>query len=269
MNHDEVKEKLLKLRDCKEEYTVLFSGNKSKRVNGLYDPNHRDIIIHNQNFNRDEAGNHALFYTAMHELAHHIQYTENHKGKTKGHTQGFYAILDDLVDKAEELGIYAMPISPATQDLIDEARSISQEIAALQKRLGRIMIDLQSRCDEEGIRMEDVAARKIQMSKKTLERSVQAHNLNVPDEVGIDIQNAAITARDAETREAIVQAGMDGQSVAQAKRATAFAAPAEEDETLSLVKEKRRLERSIEHLTRRLEAVEEQLESRGDYESEH
>jgi Zn-dependent peptidase ImmA (M78 family) len=66
MNQDQVKEKLLKLHDCTEDFIVIFSGKKSKKVNGLYKPDKREIIIHNRNLDNDNL----LLYTAIHELAH-------------------------------------------------------------------------------------------------------------------------------------------------------------------------------------------------------
>jgi peptidoglycan hydrolase CwlO-like protein len=61
----------------------------------------------------------------------------------------------------------------------------------------------------------------------------------------------------------MIHAGKEGKSVAQAKR-TLTSPPAQEDETVSLVKEKRRIERTIESLTHRLEELNEQLEGRDE-----
>ena len=265
MNQDIVKKNLLKLHDCKEDFTLIFSGKKSRKVNGLYHWEKHEIIIHNRNFHKDAGGinDDGIFFTAMHELAHHIQYTEHKQKSVKAHTQLFYAILDDLADKAEKKGLYKINISKNTQKLIDEARNISIEIAELQKRLGTVIRTLYEKCEQEGLRFEDIIERKAQISRQTMKRSEKASSLNLPDDIGIDIQEAAIKERDEEKREAIIHAGQNGKSIAQAKRATA--APVDqEDETVSLVKEKRRIERTIESLKRRLEEVEEHLKSKGE-----
>lgn len=262
MNQDQVKENLLKLYDCEEEYTVIFSGKMSKKVNGLYKSDTREIIIHNRNFKADEAGDNLLFFTAIHELAHHIQFTEYGK-KRSTHNTLFYSILDDLADKAEAMGLYKMQIGKDTQDLIDKARNITIEIADLQKRLGRVMNALYKKCEDEGLRFEDVVERKAQISRQTMKKSKQASTLDLPDDIGVDIQEAAIQAKSEEKREAIIHAGQSGKSVDQAKRAIT-APPPEEDETVTLVKEKQQIERKIERLTRRLEEVEEQLVSKGE-----
>ncbi|MCK4514270.1 MAG: hypothetical protein KAU31_03380, partial [Spirochaetaceae bacterium] len=71
MNQDQVKEQLLRLEDDTEEFFLIFSGKRSKKANGLYHPDTREIILHNRNFESDTA----LMYTAIHEFAHHIHFT--------------------------------------------------------------------------------------------------------------------------------------------------------------------------------------------------
>jgi hypothetical protein len=45
-----VKEQLQTLHNFPVEYSVIFSGKKSKKVNVLYKPGAKEIIIHNKNF---------------------------------------------------------------------------------------------------------------------------------------------------------------------------------------------------------------------------
>ena len=82
MNQDQVKEKLLAIEDAPLEFSVIFSGKRSKKVNGLYKPDTREILIHNKNFQGGSGGEKAqgatatadnlLIYTAIHEYAHHL-----------------------------------------------------------------------------------------------------------------------------------------------------------------------------------------------------
>jgi hypothetical protein len=263
MNQDDVKKNLLRLYDCAEDFTLIFSGKKSLKVNGLYKPDKREIIIHNRNFENTEIGNNLLFYTAIHELAHHIQFTELHQKSVRSHTALFFATSDDLVDIAEKKGIYKMPIDEDTQKLIDESKEISREIAALQRKLGQVLLRLHETCEKKGIRYEDVIERKAQIARQTAKKAKKAYNLNLSGEIGVDIQEAAIKERDEEKIEAIVHAGQKGKSIDQAKRAVAKPID-QEDETVSLVKEKRRIEHTIASLSRRLEEITEQIQSRED-----
>ena len=68
MNQDQVKDMLLSLENTELEFSVIFSGKESKRVNGLYKIEEREIILHNRNFKTDNQ----LIYTAIHEYTHHL-----------------------------------------------------------------------------------------------------------------------------------------------------------------------------------------------------
>jgi hypothetical protein len=86
-------------------------------------------------------------------------------------------------------------------------------------------------------------------------------------DVGADIQVVAAKERSYEKREAVLSAGREGKSVVQAIQAKVnMNAPSspfvEKDGTDTLLKEKRRIERTIESLTRRLEELKQQIISR-------
>ena len=89
MTQEEGKEKLTKLHAGVEAFTLEYSGKKNGKTNGYYMPSTKTITIHNRNF---EGKDTLLFYTAMHEQAHHIQYTEHGQNGTRAHTQLFYAM---------------------------------------------------------------------------------------------------------------------------------------------------------------------------------
>ena len=261
-----LKAQLQKLHDSPIDYTLIFSGKKSGRVNGLYKADTREIIIHNRNFIQDsgDVNESLLMYTAIHELAHHIRIAEKGDKSTRAHNQNFWACLHDLIDRAESLGIYRPEIDQESQTLIDEARDISLQIAELQRNLGRVLLRLQEVCHKKGLRYEDIAERKAQISKKTQAISIAAFGMGDSD-VGADIQAEAAKERNEDKREAVLAAGREGKSVVQAKKTakTPAVPPTGDDETSSLIKEKRRIERTIESLTRRLEELEQQIISRG------
>jgi hypothetical protein len=263
MNQDQVKEKLLELHKCAEDFTVIFSGKKSVRVNGVYRFDERKIIIHNRNFENDENGENLLFYTAMHELAHHIQFTELHQKGVRAHTALFFATLDDLAEIAEKKGVYKTPVDEEAQKLINEAKDISRGIAALQRKLGQVLLQLYEACERKGIRYGDVIERKAQISKQTQKKAIRACILNLPEGISADIQEAAVKERNEEKIKAVVHAGLQGKSIDQAKRAVAKPID-REDETVSLMKEKKRIERTIASLKRRLEEIKQQFITRSE-----
>ena len=68
MENEKIKDMLLDIQDSQLEFTVVQSGKESKRVNGLYKPDTREIILHNKNFKTDNE----MVYTAVHEYTHHL-----------------------------------------------------------------------------------------------------------------------------------------------------------------------------------------------------
>jgi len=256
---------LNKLYECKEPFDVIFSNRKSKTINGTYKPNNKLITINVSNFMNDEGiiNKSMLMYTAMHELAHHIQHTEYGQKSTRCHTKLFHAILDDLADKAEEAGIYKPLIDLNIEGLISEARTISRAIANLQRDLGKILHKLNDACLEKGVRFEDVIKRKTRISLESAKKSFKIAMLDLPEGISADIQEALASERDDEKRKAMAASAQAGRSVAQVKRAGSSSSSGQksENEFDNLLREKERLEKTIQTLQSRLKSVMERINS--------
>ena len=98
MDRDTVKEKLLKIEDAPLEFSLIYSGKKSRKVNGLYKPDTREIIIHNRNFEQGATGDNLLLYTAIHEYAHHLHAcSQGGKLSARAHNSEFWAIFHALL----------------------------------------------------------------------------------------------------------------------------------------------------------------------------
>jgi hypothetical protein len=259
MDQEDVKEKLRAVYESFVDYTVIFSGKKSDKVNGLYKPGTKEIIIHNKNFVDGEGrqNENLPLYTAIHELAHHVMFAEKGRKNSRAHSQEFWATFYNLLDAAEEKGIYRAEIDGGTQKLIEEARAISLKIAELQRELGRVIIAIGESCQKNGLRTEDVIERKAQIGKQSAAIAVKAYNIG-DQGVGIDVQTEAARQRDEGKRGAVIQAARNGKSVVQAKRSVEESKP-EEDETKTLEREKRRIETTIESLNRRLDEIKDRL----------
>jgi hypothetical protein len=258
VDQEKVKELLGKLYSCREDFTVIFSGKKNGKVNGLYKPARKEIVIHNRNFTVDDA----LMYTAIHELAHHVMDTEYGFHGTRSHTQGFWALFHELLEKARGEGIYAPRLDEQTRAVLEEARRVSREIAELQRRLGRLLTEVTEGCEKLGLRAEDFIENEGQISRKTMGKAVEAAALNLPEEFGADVQEAVLQERDGEARKAALAAAAEGKSVARVKQA-AKGPPEKAEEAEALVLEKGRLEKTIKSLTRRLLELERRLEELG------
>jgi hypothetical protein len=264
MDQDAVQKKLSLLRQCKEAFSVVFSGKKSERVNGLYKPSRREILIHNLNFigEDNESDDNQLIYTAIHELAHHVLATEFGENGSRCHTQLFWSCFHDLLEKAERKGIYRLELTPETQELADQARELSCQIAALQRELGGVLYRLHKKCAKQRLRTEDVFQRKLQLTASTARKAIAAAELDLSDgdRIGVDQQAAILGARSPEAQAAMLEGSRAGKTIEQLKRPAVPPSSDPDDELDKLVRERERLEAAIQLLSHRLATVKIRLE---------
>ena len=264
MNQDTIKAKLHSIYATKEDYIILFAERKSKTVNGLYNVQTKQITLYYKNF-VDDSGSlneNALMYTAIHELTHHIIATEKGVHSRQTHNQQFWALFYDLVDIAERQGIYQTQIDDEMQKLISEARTISAEIAMLQRKLGSVLGKIHQYCNKNSIRVEDVIERKVQLTNKSAKAAITSAILGIPDDstIGMDMQAAIIRAPN-DTRGTLLQAVETGKTIAQASQESKKVQPSQEEHEITVLeKKKKKIEKDIQYLTLRLEEVTQQLE---------
>src|SRR5574344_2236997 len=123
MDNEKIKEILLDVQNTDLHFTITLTGKESKKLNGLYKPDTREILLHNKNFKTDNQ----LIYTAVHEYAHHLINEEQiaaSGGKlpvkgSKVHTQAFWVKFHALLEIAEKKGYYVMNLetSPELEEL--------------------------------------------------------------------------------------------------------------------------------------------------------
>src|SRR5688572_3924102 len=122
MNQDQVKALLQRLEPQAPEFELLFTGKASRKVNGLYKPDSREILLHNKNFESDEE----LVYTAIHEFAHHLHFCSSARPTTiRSHTSVYWSFFHRLLAKAEEMGLYrnVFVSEPEFQRLTEEIKT--------------------------------------------------------------------------------------------------------------------------------------------------
>jgi hypothetical protein len=219
-------------------------------VNGLYKFARKEILIHNRNFSSDNQ----MMFTAIHELAHHVCFTELGQKGSRVHTTLFWSTFHDLLDTAEELGIYTRAANPKIKDLIEQAKVLDRQIAKLQRDLGDILINIADLCEETGSRSEDVFERDIGLSPKTAHNSMKAASLPPDADYGQDIQALAIRPRDPEVRAAIIEQSK-GKSIVQIKQQLSGGTRTEADTLTRLMTEKARIEKTINTLSVRLRTI--------------
>jgi Putative metallopeptidase family (DUF6782) len=259
MNNEQIKTTLQTLRATGQDFTVILSGKKSRKVHGLYKPETREIIIHNRNFTNDNQ----LMYTAIHEYAHHIQFSTSVTPiSARTHTTSFWNLFHTLLFEAEQKGIYRNPF-----DEIDEMRELTRRIrekflaasGSMMKELGKLLIQAHALCEKHGTSFSDYLDRVLSLPRTSAQLIMKTHTLDIDPRVGFENMRSLAAIRD-EGRRGRAQAELlDGHTpdMVKAKYATR---PEPRDPREALLKERARLEGMIERLQRRLEEIQRRIE---------
>lgn len=258
MNQDRVKEALLRVDECKTEFSVVFSGKKSSMVNGLYKPQSREIIIHNKNFENDQQ----LIYTALHEYAHHLHCERRpHLPGARAHSNEFWAIFHELLEKAEAVGVYRSLFDqePEFIKLTERIKALLPRNGELMLTLGQLVKEAEALCKKHYVRFEDYIDRAVGVPRTSATAAMKAAAYQVPAELGWDAMKLVAGLRKPEAREAAVEAFRAGKSQ-EAVKSLVRAEPPSEDPRERLDKERARLERTIHNLQERLATVESELQ---------
>ena len=258
MNQDQVKEILLQINEDVEEFFVIFSGKSSKKVNGLYHPDTREIILHNKNFENDML----LMYTAVHEFAHHVHITQSPVPiGPRAHTIEFRRIFHELLNIAEEKG-FVRNVFEADQDFAVLTEAIKKNMIGpqgeLARKMGEAFMQAQALCEQKGYRFEDYIERVLQFDTATARTLMKAKNYDLPSELGYENMKLVATVADADNREQIQSSLLNGSSRDTAK--FTVKRPETEDPVSRLLKEKKRIEKTIDSLSKKLEQVKMNLE---------
>jgi hypothetical protein len=259
VSNDQIRRSLLSLRKTDHDFTVILSGKKSRKVHGLYKPDTREIIIHNRNFSNDNE----MMYTAIHEYAHHIQFTTSARPlSVRTHTTAFWNLLHTLLFEAEEKGIYKNPF-----ESIDEFRALTRQIkdgfltagGEAMKELGKLLIKAQVLCEKHGTSFSDYLDRVLALPRTSAGVIIKAHRFDLDPAVGFENMRTLTAIRDEHTRDAAQQELRAGHSPDMVKaRYGASRAPKDPREALQV--ERERLEKGIERMKKRLKEIEKRLQ---------
>jgi len=258
MNQDQIKSLLLSLEDTALEFSVTMTGKKSKKVNGLYKPDTREILLHNKNFDDENQ----LIYTAIHEYGHHlICEREGVLQSAKSHTTAFWACFHELLERAEKAGLYRIGVEKS-----DELSKLTEEIrkkylaenGRLMNELGKLLMKAHALCNEVGVRYEDYIDRVLCLPRTAAKAAVKVSAMGVNPSLGYETMKIVASQPTPEKRAAAekqfnAHRSPDTVKVNLARRVE------DEDPKERLEKEKRRLEKTIAMLQSRLDHVEQSL----------
>ena len=257
MNQDAVKKILLETEDTELEFSVIFTGKASKKVNGLYKPDTHEILLHNKNFSNDNE----LIYTAIHEYTHHKQ-CEKDGGfySTRVHTPKFWTEFHRLLEKAEQKGFYKLTVeqSPELSALTEQIKHvIMAEDGKLMRELGRLLGKARTLCKQAGVRYEDYIDRVLCLPRPAAAAMEKISAYDVNPNIGYEAMKIVANIGNPDKRR-------EAENLFLAKNSPAavrgkLVPKKEEDPRRNLEKEKRRLEKTILSLQARLESIETQL----------
>lgn len=186
MNQDQIKEKLLLLNDETPDFSVIMTGKKSNKVNGLYKPLGKEILLHNKNFDNDNS----MMYTAIHEFAHHVHFTSSLVPiSSKAHTIEFWSIFHTLLMDAEQKEIYEN-VFKTIPEFIELTKDIKENYLAkngqIMKDLGKALITAHNLCQKYSVRLEDYYDRELLINRNTASNVIKFNTLQVNPEIGFD-----------------------------------------------------------------------------------
>lgn len=260
MNQDQVKDILLQLDGDVPYFEVLFSGKSSKKVDGLYNPENQEIIIHNRNF-KDDNG---IVYTGIHEYAHHIHYSRSPLPVTsRSHTTEYWDIFHRLLQRAEEKGLYQSIFESDDRFKAITGR-IKQEYMSrngeLMKDFGRLLIEALDLCQQTGASFEDYVERYIGLSRTTAKSAMKIYAMDVNPQIGYDNMKVVAGVSNNTERKQVENSFLQGDSPDMVK-ARLQRARKPDDEKTRLEKEKKRIEKQIQGLHQKLTDIEMRLDT--------
>jgi hypothetical protein len=258
MNNDQVKEQLLALDGDVPDFTVILSGKKSSKVDGLYYPDSKEIIIHNKNFTEDSQ----LMYTAIHEFAHHLQHARSPVPvSTRAHTNAFWNIFHKLLFLAEEKGVYSN-IFKKDGRFTDLTKKIKANYLAangeLMKELGGLLEQAYALCEEQNVSFDDYVDRELLLHRSAAKLLMKMSAMNINPKIGYENMKTVAAIKDDEARFRAEESFVSGMSSDMVK-AELSRKNSPDNAMTQLMEERDRIERSIDNLTKKLAKIERRI----------
>ena len=271
MNQDQVKALLQRLEPQAPDFELIFTGKSSRKVNGLYKPDSREILLHTRNFESDEE----LIYTAIHEFAHHVHFCSTARPTTiRSHTSVYWSLFHRLLAKAEELGLYrnVFAAEPEFQKLTEEIKTkYLANNGQLMKDFGQILLQAVQLCGKYHVRFEDYMDRVLCIPRTTAKTVMASFAQDVTADFGFDHLKMMTSVKDPEVRREMEHKRREGYSTEMMRQelrgealpeivSTPKPDPVEAQVEL-LERSKEQLQKKISDWQKRLEELEQKIET--------
>ena len=216
MNQEDVKKKLVSLGVGESDFELIFSGKQSLKVNGLYRPDTKEIIIHNKNFDNDNM----LMLTAIHEYTHHVGIVRKILSGKSAHPVAFWGLFHNIVDVAIKKGVYidVFSVDETLSELDRKVAEIADKQVAAQRELGMALLEMQNLCKAKGARYEDYLDRHARVPRDVAKAAVAAQlELFEMEKVSPQIVELVASIDGEDKRAEAIARIENGQSIAQVK----------------------------------------------------
>lgn len=259
MNQDQIKQNLLRIMDTGTDFSVLLTGKKSSRVDGLYKPETAEILIHNKNHGDENS----LMYTAIHEYAHHVQFSgPGRPSSSRVHSGAFWRIFYDLLERAEVQGL-CRNVFTSDARFIELARKIKEHVlsanGSLMLEFGRLLVQAHELCVETRVSFEDFIDRCIGVHRREARQAMKVYAMGIDPSLGFDTMKVVASIK-GEERRADAQAELKNGGRVETVKMKYAEPPAPRDGLDALMEEKGRTERSIQRLLDKLERLEKKIQ---------
>lgn len=203
---------LQRLEPQAPDFDLIFTGKSSRKVNGLYKPESREILLHNKNFESDEE----LVYTAIHEFAHHLHFCSSARPTTiRSHTSVYWSLFHRLLAKAEGMGLYrnVFVAEPEFVRLTDEIKTkYLANNGQLMKDFGQTLLQAVQLCGKHHVRFEDYMDRVLCIPRTTAKTVMASFAQDVTSDFGFDHLKMMTAVKDPEVRRDMEHKRREGYS---------------------------------------------------------
>lgn len=261
MNQDKVKEILLDIDSSVEDFSVIFTGKESTKVDGLYNRETCEILVHNRNFKDDNS----LVYTAIHEFTHHIQFTRTDPERSsRAHTVSFWNTFHGLLDVAEDKGYYTN-IFNSDEKFLNLTKQIKDEYltqnGTLMKNFGKLLVEAYDLCQTNHAEFEDYVDRALCMNRSAAKNIMKVYAMDVEPALGFDNMKIVANVKDNAQRKQAEESFKQGHSPSEVRAEIKESKPEPQLTKKKLESEKTRLEKSIHSLQVKLSELEVKIDS--------
>ena len=199
LNPGMLKRKLLQIQKVSEDFTIEYEG-KHKTIDGLYRPETCTIVIYDENHVDDNG----IIYTALHELAHHVDITTSIKPRKKQlHNTRFKSIFYGMLNDAERKKLYINPYenNPMFLNMKFKLDDLMTSIGDAKKRMGVLLQEVYELCVDNNMPFDDFMERQMQIDMKKAQHLLMLPSLSITvSKVCFDNHKILCSAKDERKR---------------------------------------------------------------------